>query len=252
MSQRAVIVEDEAPAAARLTKLLHEAAPEIVVEAVLPGVKEAVQWFNAHPAPDLAFFDIRLTDGDSFSIFSQAEVACPVIFITAYDEHALRAFRVNALDYLLKPLRQEDLAGALARWRSLRVVRDHRSLASPVPGAEQPAPIKRFLLRFGDHFRVVDVGEVAYLYARDKTTYLRTWEGRDLPLDDSLDRLERQLDAVHFHRVNRQLLVHVRSIKELLAYSKSRVKVLLEPPYDHDAVVSSERSASFKRWLGGG
>jgi DNA-binding LytR/AlgR family response regulator len=172
-----------------------------------------------------------------------------VIFTTAYDEHALRAFKVNAFDYLLKPIKKEELQAALARLEQVRIVRDHRS--AQVGQREGAAYIKRFLIRYGDHFKVVAPEQIAYIHSLAKNTFLRTKEGRDLPLDESLDRLEPQLDPEKFFRINRQVIVQFSSIKELLAYSKSRVKVLMEPPYGEDAIVSSERSAEFKRWLAG-
>lgn len=248
-----LIVEDEAAAVKRMRKVLVELDPAIEVVADLPTVQSAVEWFSANPAPDLAFFDVRLADGDSFAIFQQTEVPCPVVFTTAYDEYALRAFRVNALDYLLKPIKKEDLAQAIDRARKGGVVRDHAGLAGEGSTSERPsAPIKRFLIRYGDHFKVVEPDQIAYIHSLLKNTFLRTREGRDLPLDESLDKLELQLDPAKFIRLNRQLIVQLESIKELLAYSKSRVKVVLDPPYGEDAIVSSERSAEFKRWLAGG
>ena len=184
-------------------------------------------------------------------IFKRCPVDCPVIFTTAYDEYAVKAFRVNAIDYLLKPVKKEELEASIDRVRAGAVVRDHGQLATDAEEGSSRAPIKRFLIRYGEHFKVVDVGEIAYIHSYDKSTFLRTREGRDLPLDESLDRLEMQLDPEKFFRINRQVITRIDSIKELLAYSKSRVKVKFEPPYDSDAVVSSERAASFKRWLGG-
>lgn len=246
-----LIIEDEPAAVARLRKLLVAIDPAVQVVADLPTIQGAVNWFRENPVPDLALFDVRLADGDSFEIFKQVDVGCPVVFITAYDEHALKAFRVNALDYLLKPIKQEDLAQALARARKGGVVRDHSHLTE-APRSDRPtAPIKRFLIRYGDHFRVVEPDSIAYIHSLMKNTFLRTKEGRDLPLEESLDKLEKQLDPEKFIRLNRQLIVQLHSIKELLAYSKSRVKVILDPPYGEDAIVSSERSAEFKRWLAG-
>lgn len=246
-----LIIEDEAAAAQRMRKLLLAIDPTMVVVAELPTVVDGVQWFKDQGRADLVFMDVQLADGDSFEIFKQVDVPCPVVFTTAYDEYALNAFRVNALDYLLKPIRREDLAQAVERARRTMVVRDLSTLdrvASPKAGA---APIKRFLIRYGEHFKVVEPEQIAYIHSLMKNTFLRTREGRDLPLEESLDKLESQLDPERFIRLNRQLIVHIHSIKELLAYSKSRVKVILEPPYGEDAIVSSERSAEFKRWLSG-
>lgn len=242
-----LIVEDEKAAYDRMVRLLAEADPTARVVARTTTVADTVAWFAANPAPDLAFFDVRLGDGDSFEVFARTEVPCPVIFTTAFDQHALEAFRVRALDYLLKPVKADDLAEALRRFATTRTVRDHaRSV-----GAEAVAPVKRFLIRYAGHFKVVLPGDIAYIHSLQKNTFLRTREDRDLPMDESLDRLERQLDPDKFFRLNRQLIVHLDSIRELVAYSKSRVKVVLEPPYTEDAIVSSERSAEFKRWLAG-
>ena len=246
-----LIIEDEPAAVARLRKLLVAMDPDIQVVGDVPTIQGAVHWFRENAAPDLALFDVRLADGDSFEIFKQVDVACPVVFITAYDEHALKAFRVNALDYLLKPIKQEDLAQAVERAKKGGVVRDHSHLTEVAKSEQPSAPIKRFLIRYGDHFRVVEPDGIAYIHSLMKNTFLRTKEGRDLPLEESLDKLEKQLDPEKFIRLNRQLIVQLHSIKELLAYSKSRVKVILDPPYGEDAIVSSERSAEFKRWLAG-
>jgi DNA-binding LytR/AlgR family response regulator len=248
---RILIIEDEPAAVNRLRKMLVEIDPSLEVVAHIPTVSGAVEWLNTEATPDLALLDVQLADGESFSIFEKAAVECPVIFTTAYDEHAIRAFRVNAVDYLLKPIKKDELEAAVARVRRMGIVRDHSRLAEGVKSERPVAHIKRFLIRYGDHFKLVEPDGIAYIHSLQKNTFLRTREGRDLPLEESLDRLEPQLDPEKFFRLNRQLLVNIQSIKELLAYSKSRVKVMLDPPYDDDAIVSSERSAQFKRWLAG-
>lgn len=251
-----LIVEDEEAALKRMMKMLPEVEPAAKVVGHTSTVQASVEWLRDNPAPDLAFFDVRLGDGDSFSIFKQVEVPCPVIFITAYDQYAMKAFQVQAINYLLKPLKKEELAEAIARYKATTTVRDLSNLSiapAASTAADRPtALIKRFLIRYGDHFRVVEPKDIAYIYSLEKNTFLRTKEGRDLPLDESLDRLEKQLDPEKFFRLNRQVIIHFQSIKELVAYSKSRVKVMMDPPFGEDAVVSSERSAEFKRWLAGG
>ena len=247
---KAVIIEDEEGAVQRMRRLLGDMEPSIEVVADIPTVEEAIQWFGANSAPDIAFFDVRLADGESFEIFEAVEVDCPIVFTTAYDEYALRAFKVNALDYLLKPIQKLELEQTIERIRKWSAVRDLSRLAKH--GAEEySVPAKRFLIRYGDHLKVVEPDQIAYFHSLLKNTFLRTREGKDLPMDQSLDKLEKQLDPMRFIRLNRQLIVQVDSIKELLAYSKSRLKVILDPPYDEDAVVSSERSSTFKRWLAG-
>lgn len=250
---RILIVEDETAAYNRLVKLLATVLPEAEIVANTTSVADTVDWFSKNPPPDLALFDVRLSDGDSFAVFQRAQVDCPVIFTTAFDEYALQAFQAHALDYLLKPVKEDELAAAITRLRSLGLVRDLSALGANenVLSVKPAARVKRFLIRFGDRFRVVEPKDIAYIHSLEKNTFLRTREGRDLPLDESLDRLEKQLDPEKFFRLNRQVIVHFQSIKELLAYSKSRVKVILDPPYSEDAVVSSERSGEFKRWLAG-
>ncbi len=247
-----LIIEDEQAAVKRLRKLLAEIDPSINVVADVASVTDAVSWFTTHKAPDLALFDVHLADGDSFEIFKLVEVSCPVVFTTAYDEFAVNAFRVSAVDYLLKPIKRQELAQAIDKAGRGGVVRDHASLARNAGSGPIAVPIRRFLIRYGDHFKVVEPDGIAYIHSLMKNTFLRTREGKDLPLDDSLDKLEKQLDPEKFIRLNRQLIVNLHCIKELLAYSKSRVKVILDPPYEDDAIVSSERSAAFKRWLAGG
>lgn len=249
---RILIVEDEEAAVSRLRKLLAGIDAAIEVAGAVPSISAAVKWIGENPVPDLALFDVQLADGDSFEIFKRVEVGFPVIFTTAYDEYALRAFRVSAIDYLLKPINADELRAAVERARKLGVVRDHAALGAQAGATDQPvAYAKRFLIRYGDHFKVVEPEQIAYFHSLMKNTFLRTREGKDLPMEESLDRLEKQMDPQKFIRLNRQLIVHLHSIKELLAYSKSRVKVVLDPPYGDDAIVSSERSAAFKRWLAG-
>ncbi|MCB0795411.1 MAG: response regulator transcription factor [Flavobacteriales bacterium] len=248
---RILIVEDEPAAVKRMRKLLASADPGIVIIGEVDTVSGALEWFERNEAPDLAFFDIQLADGNAFEIFERMDVPCPVVFVTAYDEHALRAFRVNALDYLLKPVNQQELANVLERSRDRAVVRV-AAKAQGVDPWEVRLPVRRFLLRYGDHIKIIEPDEIAYFFSQDKITYLRTREGRDLPMDESLDRLECQLDPHRFFRLNRKLIVQVDSIRDLITYSKSRVKVSLDPEFGPDAVVSSERASSFKRWLAGG
>ena len=179
--------------------------------------------------------------------------ASAVVALTVLNSVLTVPYRAAAVAATPHVVDEDDLAAAITRLRSMGMVRDLSPLAEKetVLSERPAAPIKRFLIRFGDRFRVVEPKDIAYIHSLEKNTFLRTREGRDLPLDESLDRLEPQLDPEKFFRLNRQIIVHFQSIKELLAYSKSRVKVLMEPPYGEDAVVSSERSAEFKRWLAG-
>lgn len=261
---KVLIIEDETAAARRLEKLLGEAAPEATVLARLDSVEAAVLWLKNNPQPDLILLDIHLADGASFEIFQHVEVTAPVIFTTAYDEYALQAFKVNAVDYLLKPIKANELAAAIEKFR--------RVFSAPTgPVAEQPpvpdysalldtlsrregAPnyLRRMLIRLGTSIKLVDMSDAAYFYTKDKITFVVTRStAKRYPADQPLDRLETMLDPAVFFRINRQVIINVQAIREMHPYSKSRVKIDLDPPTDIETVVSAERSAEFKRWLVG-
>ena len=245
-----LIVEDEAAAVRRLSKMLEEIDPDIEVVKDLDSVEAAVNWLSTNPVPDLLFFDIHLADGSSFDIFQQVKITQPVIFITAYDEYALEAFKVNAIDYLMKPIKKNDLERAVSKYRQwqLPAGMDYSKLAESMAGQVKS---KRFLIRFGQSIRVVDIQDVAYFFTSDKITFLVTKNGKRYPIDYSLEQLEAIMDNAKFFRINRQFIVNIEAIDEMYAYSKSRVKLSLNPSCDLDTVVSTDRSPVFKKWLVG-
>lgn len=250
-----LIIEDENAAARRLEKLLKEVAPDISIIQQLDSVESSVLWLEQNPAPDLIFLDIHLADGSSFDIFEHVKITCPIIFITAYDEYALQAFKVNAVDYLLKPIKSSELSTALEKYR--RVFQppqqpDYAALLQSLKRGEEPAYLQRMLIRFGHSLKLVDVSDAAYFYTKDKITFLITRSGgKRYPVDYPLDKLETMLDKKVFFRINRQFIVNVAAIREMHPYSKSRVKVDLDPSTDLETIVSTERSAEFKKWLVG-
>lgn len=249
-----LIIEDEDLAVWGLTSKLRHLDPSIEVLATLDTVKAAVRWFQENPAPDLAFFDIQLADGLSFEIFDQARVACPIIFTTAYDAYALRAFKVNSIDYLLKPVAQEDLARALSKLRQLR------NPATPIDAAAirqmfqalQPPQYKtRFMVKVGDHLGAVEDKEIVYFFGENKIVWLRHKNGRKYPIDYTLEQLEDLLDPQRFFRLNRQYIAAIDAIKDVMAYSNSRLKVTLHDPMNTgDILVSREKVEAFKGWMG--
>lgn len=245
-----LIVEDEEMAARRLDKLIRELAPDADIVGALSAVMDTVNWLDANPSPDLIFMDIHLADGDSFSIFEHTVVEAAVVFTTAYDQYALRAFRVQAIDYLLKPIKREELAAAIQKYRdqAARKSIDYQQLAQVLRGEQAP---RRFLIRLGQQLYLLPAPDIAYAYTDQKMTFFITHEGRRLPSDHSLDQLEEMLSPQDFFRINRQFIVNVAAIRELHAYSKSRVKLDLHPPTDLEAIVSTERSPLFKKWLQG-
>lgn len=250
---RVLIIEDEESAAKRLQKLVAEALPESTVEANLSNITAAVEWFRSNPQPDLAFFDIHLADGSSFEIFRQVKVECPVIFTTAYNQYALDAFKVNSIDYLLKPVKKEELQQAIEKFRKLQSkaqapIDIQKLLSSIQPG---PAYKERFVIRYGEHMRTIQVADIAYFYTENRISFAVLKEGKRYAVDFNLDQLEESLNPRQFFRINRQFIIGYNSITEMLTYSKSRVLVKLNPPTKEDTIVSTERSAAFKAWLAG-
>lgn len=250
---KVLLIEDENAAARRLEKLLKEVAPEAEVLQHLDSVESAVLWLAGNPHPDLIFLDIHLADGSSFDIFEHVTVTCPVIFTTAYDEYALQAFKVNAVDYLLKPIKNTELAAALHKYQKVfRPAPDYNTLLATLKSQTEPNHLQRMLIRFGHSFKLVDLSDAAYFYTKDKITFLITRSsGKRYPVDYPLDKLETMLDNKVFFRINRQFIVNISAIHEMHAYSKSRVKLDLDPTTDMETIVSAERSAEFKRWLVG-
>jgi two-component system, LytTR family, response regulator LytT len=246
-----VILEDEEPALKRLFKLVKELLPDVQLMASLSTVAEAKQWFEENETPDLVFSDIQLSDGVSFEIFKHLKPSFPVIFVTAFDQYAIEAFKVNSIDYLLKPVKKEELSVAIEKFERTRtpVLPSFDKLLEAY-SSQGHAYKKRFVIKYGEHIKTISVEEIAYFYTEDKVNFLVTFEGRRFAIDFNLDNLENLLNPAIFFRINRQFIISITSISEMFAYTKSRVLIKLSPPTKHETVVSTERSASFKSWLG--
>jgi DNA-binding LytR/AlgR family response regulator len=248
---KVLIVEDEGIAAEKLEQMLREVDPEIQVIGKTGSVKESAEWLLQNNA-DLIFLDIQLSDGISFSIFDQVAVTTPVIFTTAYDQYAIKAFELNSISYLLKPIRKSDLTESIQKFRNLKSAFsiDFDVLMAQIQG-RQPEFKKRFLIQIGEKIRKVEITEVAYFYVMDKGCYLRTFGGNNYPVDYTLDKLETMIDLSVFFRINRKYLVNMDAISNMLAYSRGRVKLELKPRADDEfeTIVSIDRSADFKKWL---
>ncbi len=249
-----LIIEDEEPAFKRLQKMLKEIEPDHTLLDQIVSVSSAVKWFAKNDSPDLIISDIQLSDGISFEIFKQVQITCPIIFTTAYDQYAVEAFKVNSIDYLLKPVKKEELENAVNKYKS-------RSSTSTEPAVDisklllalQPVGNdykKRFVVKYGEHIKTIDTEEIVYFYTEDKATFLCTKDARRFVVDFNLDTLDSMLDPKLFFRINRQYIISINSIAEMFAYSKSRVLIKLNPPSKHETIVSTERSADFKLWLG--
>jgi DNA-binding LytR/AlgR family response regulator len=250
-----VIVEDEEPAAQRLEKLIREVEPSLVMVAQLVSIKSSVNWLTENKHPDVIFMDIQLADGISFEIFNFVKPQCPVIFTTAYDQYALQAFKVNSIDYLLKPIKKNELSEAINKLKALRPndqeksFPDFENLLKMIKGKEEFQ--KRILIRYADTIKAIEIKDVAYFYTENKINFLCSFDKKTYPIDSNLDQIEAMIDPAVFFRINRQFIVNVNAIKNMVSYSKSRVKLELNPPTDIETVVSTERSPNFKSWLTG-
>ena len=249
-----LIIEDEEPAYKRLQKMLKDIEPDHTLLDQIVSVSSAVKWFKENDTPDLIISDIQLSDGISFEIFKQVNIKCPIIFTTAYDQYAIEAFKVNSIDYLLKPVKKDELEKAITKFKALTPVAATPAIdINKLLQSLQPAGTdykKRFVVRYGEHIKTIDIEEVVYFYTEDKATFLCTKDARRFVVDFNLDTLDSILDPKIFFRINRQYIISIHSIAEMFAYSKSRVLIKLNPPSKHETIVSTERSADFKHWLG--
>ena len=244
---RVIIIEDEKPAARRLQRML--AKEGIEAGTLLHSVAGAVAWFKRNPAPDLIFADIQLSDGLCFEIFEQVPVQSAVIFTTAYDRYAIRAFKLNSIDYLLKPVKQEDLRFALNKFRNtIDKNVDIQQLIGKLNAGSNFK--KRFGVQYGAHLQSIPVEEIAYFYSQNKTTWLVTDTGEEFIYDQPLETLEKQLYPDDFFRINRQFILSAKAIKDIVQYTNSRLKIILQPETRIDVIVARERVKDFKKWLG--
>ncbi|MDA3912508.1 MAG: LytTR family DNA-binding domain-containing protein [Bacteroidales bacterium] len=246
-----LIVEDEQIAANRLKEMLHDIDDTINVLDVVDSVKSAVKWFMRNRA-DLIFLDIQLSDGLSFNIFDQVTVDTPVIFTTAYDEYAIKAFSLNSVDYLLKPIRKSDLEISIQKLKKIHSMSqlDIQTLLKQMtpPTADYK---KRFLIHYGEKIYKIDVSEIACFFVLNKNVFLKTNSKKSYAMNFSLDKLMTMLDPDEFYRINRKMIVNIASIQRMVAYSRGRVKLVLTPEVDDikDSIVSVERATDFKKWL---
>lgn len=246
-----LIIEDEDLAAERLERMLQEIDPDMEVRAKIRSVKEAVSWLREHTV-DLIFIDIQLSDGLSFSIFDEVHISTPLIFTTAYDQYAIRAFKHNSISYLLKPISKTELKESLEKYEQFRSAFsiDFETLRSIYQG-EKPDHKKRFLISIGEKLKKVEVTDIAYFYAMDKSVFCRTFDNKVLPIDQSLDALEELLNPEMFFRINRKFIVNMSSIEQMIAWSRSRIKLELTPSVQDEegTIVSISRSSDFKKWM---
>ena len=261
-----LIVEDEKLAVRKLTKLLEETAPEFVIKAVTPSIEATVEWITENRSsgesePDLIFLDIELADGQSFEIFNRVEIKSTVIFTTSYDEYALQAFKVNSIDYLLKPVQLEDLQRSIRKFYDLTGQQKTNAsgslpanLESILKNLHLHQPIveyrKRFLVKQGARLLSVEISDIAYFFIDEGISFFRNHLGQKFVVDYRMDELEEVLDPNRFFRINRAMILTHQSVTQIQPYYNNRLSLTLKPVYDKEALVSRERVNDFKKWMG--
>ncbi len=248
---KVLIIEDEHLAADKLSRMLHEMDPDIEVLALLESVSESANWLSSNPAPDLIFMDIQLDDGISFEIFDSVKVTTPIIFTTAYNEYAIKAFKVNSVDYLLKPYTIKDLKSAIEKYKELHEGSHFQSEKFEHLYRQLVKEYKtRFFVKIGTHFHSISVEEIACFFIRDRATFMKTLIGKNFDIDYSLDQVQKLVDPSRFFRINRNYVINIDSIADIISYSSNRLKIILKN-FEHldDLLVSREKTSDFKKWL---
>jgi DNA-binding LytR/AlgR family response regulator len=250
---KVLIIEDEPLAAERLASLVVTLQSGIEISTTLDSVKRSVEWLSKNTDVDLIFMDIQLADGLSFEIFEKVEVKAPVIFTTAYNEYALKAFKVNSIDYILKPVDKDELAAAFKKYQNLTGQNtEPAKMMASIDFAMQMLTKKykeRFVIKVGEHLKSVEVKEILFFFSLEKTTFAQTKDGRKHILDFTLDQLEGLLNPEEFFKINRKYIVSVASIQDMISHTNSRLKLLLKTSDDTDVIVARERVQEFKDWL---
>jgi DNA-binding LytR/AlgR family response regulator len=254
---KTIIIEDEKPAARLLQRKLEKL--NVRVEVMLHSVQEAIEWFSKNEHPDLIFLDIQLSDGLSFELFEKVEINSAVIFTTAYDEYALRAFKLNSIDYILKPIDEDELAISISKFKSHFLKLNEAIFASQMDfekikqmfqkSFDQKSK-KRFTVKIGQHLKVISTDEIECFFSENKGTYIHTFDNRNYLIDSTLEVLEQELEAKDFYRISRKFIISIKSIKEILVYSNSRLRVILPTYKDEEVIVSREKVTNFKNWIG--
>ncbi len=247
---KVLIIEDEILAAEKLEGLLISLDPSVEIMGKLQSVLESINWFHANPNPDLIFLDIQLDDGICFEIFDAVKIKTPVIFTTAYDSYAIRAFQVNSVDYLLKPIEKESLAKALEKYRLLfdKGASNNQSL-DELSTQLVKSYKTRFFIKIGNHFHSIPVDNIDCFYTIERAVFCNTNNGRKYDLDYSLDQIQKLVDPEKFFRINRNYLIHINAIQDIYNYSSSRLGIKINKIDHLDLIVSREKVGEFKKWL---
>jgi two-component system response regulator LytT len=248
---KVLIVEDESINANRLKRLLEELEPDCEILEVIDTVEGTILWLRSNPEPDLITMDIRLSDGISFSIFEEIKINCPIIFTTAYDEYAVKAFKVNSIDYLMKPIEKSELQYALEKFKKMpKAENNNTDIASIIKQfISKPAFRLRFLVSYRDGYKSVDVSDIDFIYSEFKTSNLFLKTGIIVPIPQTMEELEQELDPELFFRANRQFFIRAESIKSISNYFNAKLKIILKADPEKEVIVSREKTPFFKQWM---
>jgi len=247
---KVLVIEDEAPASQKLFRLLNEIDSGIEIIDVLRSVEQTINWLSAHPCPDLIFMDIQLDDGLCFDIFEKCKIDVPIIFTTAYDEFALKAFKLNSVDYLLKPVNRDELKNAIEKFNTIHWPKTGFARLESVIKQLQPSSKERFLVKIGAHYKSIPATNIHCFYIIERCTFLYTDAGKSYPIDYSLGEIEQMVDPKLFFRISRDFIINYYAIRDLIAYSSNRLKIILPHWVEkEELLVSRERVANFKKWM---
>jgi DNA-binding LytR/AlgR family response regulator len=242
---KVIIIEDEILIAERLKKMIESIEPEMKVIEVIDSVKEAIS-FLSDSIPDLIFLDINLSDDYCFKIFEEVNVTCPVIFVTAYSEYAIKAFEVNSIDYLLKPISISSLKKSIDKYKSLTTFPNYSKMMMDMESRYR----NRFLVKLNNQLKSISIDNIAYFFSEDKLTFACLFDGKKLPLEQSLKKIEEEVNPIDFYRVNKKFLISLNAIVEMYYVSKSKIKLTLKPSFDGENIfVAIEKVGDFKSWL---
>ena len=250
-----IIIEDEQLAAKRLLELILKYDPEIEILGEFDSVEKSVEWFNSNSPPDLVFMDIQLADGLSFEIFEQSMITSPIIFTTAYDQYAIKAFKVNSIDYLLKPIDFDELSTAIEKFKNIHCEKKPEYISTKNIAFDKVLQLltkeykSRFVIKVGEHIKSIQVEDISCFYSLEKASFLQTKKNSNYVLDYSLEQIESLINPDDFFRVNRKYIINLKAIADIISYSNSRLKIELKVENDEDIIVSREKVKSFKAWL---
>jgi DNA-binding LytR/AlgR family response regulator len=247
-----LVIEDERPAATRIINLIKELLPSAKIFGHLDSIDDSIKWLNSNPAPDLILSDIELADGQSFEIYKQVNIKSPIIFTTAYDQFAIKAFKLNSIDYLLKPIDPDELASAIQKYENQAKppALDIQMLQSMIQN-QQKQYKERFMVKVGEKIHSVPTKDISFFYSAQKATFIQTKDQKKYLIDYTLDQLESEIDPKDFFRLNRKYITSLIAIDEIITYSNSRLKINLKHCDDNDILVSREKVTTFKLWLDG-